>query len=181
MVIRDRTQPVKLGSGIFVRFENRMYYHRRKALARYYEQRLIILAELGNRCALCDEATGLQVCKKHDALLPFRVCELFQMARSRLSYHLEECILLCTKHANIHKFGRREVTHGKWHAAYALKCDCEKCRIYRINYAKERREKRAINRSSITSSATDTMESIYLPTNKTDFRNGTHDDFNSDS
>ncbi len=179
MVAKNKDQPVKLGSGVFARCENRMHYHRRKALARYYEQRLLIIAELGAKCHRCNETTGLQVIKNHDALLPFRVRELFQMARKRLPYHLAECHLSCYTHANEEKFGNRPITHGKWYSVYKLKCHCNECEEFRADYALRRREDRQRKRQSL--STIGSMEPIRLSDYPSDIGNGVRDDLGSDN
>lgn len=62
----------------------------------------------------------------------------------RLIVELDKCQLLCEEH-HIEKSKnekRKGVSHGKYHAAYHLKCDCDLCVQYKTDYIKQQRIKR---------------------------------------
>lgn len=122
-------------------------YMREYMLKRYYECKKQAYEYLGNKCAECGTTKKpLEIDHINYKEKSFAISRLWSVSEKKFWLEIDKCQLLCNpchkdKNSSENK-DRRPITHGKYHAAYHLKCSCLKCIAFKKKYARERREKR---------------------------------------
>jgi hypothetical protein len=95
-------------------------------------------AELGGTCSSCGSSNDLEFDHLDPVSKEFEISAAIRdgYGRDRIAKELAKCQLLCgdCHQAKSSREARAKVTHGKYHAAYHLKCDCVLCLEYKATY-----------------------------------------------
>ena len=101
------------------------------------------LDHLGGRCVACGTTDRLEFDHIDPAtkVLTISTAIAKHWSWERMLVELAKCQLLCHDH-HVEKSraeARSKVTHGKYHAAYHLRCGCAACAEFRATYVPPRR------------------------------------------
>lgn len=104
------------------------------------KRRLEAKTYLGGSCVTCGATSDLEFDHVDPSTIKIRISTAISQHWSwdRLLTELNKCQLLC-KPCHIKKTAvemRERLTHGKYHAAYHLKCSCEACVNFKKQYKK---------------------------------------------
>lgn len=108
-----------------------------------------IVADLGNKCKWCDRTDNLKIHAKETGK---KVCDLigWYMSEERIKASLLQLELLCPDHrkeaTNVKK---RPIRHETVYCAVKLKCQCDPCIEFAINYKLEQNENKRWKRQGL--------------------------------
>lgn len=112
---------------------------------RYYERRAWAIDLLGGACIACGATADLEIDHIDPATKSYEIgSRLARYSKDRILVELLKCQLLCVEHhrAKSRREARARVTHGKYHAAYHLRCDCDLCAEFKRTYVRADRPKK---------------------------------------
>lgn len=108
------------------------------------DRRQKALGLLGGKCVVCGSTQNLEIDHIDPTTKSFTLARGWHHAWDKVVKELEKCQILCSTH-HIEKSkidNKKEITHGRYWSAYVYKCKCEICSNFKVEYNKQRRQKR---------------------------------------